>query len=104
MPCRDASSGSRVSLPMEALLLWRTETDPLPLHLVDNGLGALVTLGREFGGLAGQQFELLAHLDRLLYGGLLRAPQIRERAAVMNSLAGLERHQHEQRHHDKDKR
>ena len=39
-----------------ALLLWRVEGHPLPLHLVDNSLGALVALGRELGGLAGQQF------------------------------------------------
>jgi hypothetical protein len=62
----------------------------LLLHLVDDGLGALVTVGRELGGLAGKCFELLAQLDRLLHGRRLRASQLRQGAAVVDRLAGLE--------------
>jgi hypothetical protein len=32
----------------------------LPLHLVDDALGAFIAVGRELSGLAGRRFELLA--------------------------------------------
>src|SRR5215472_17058891 len=86
---------SSVGMWLRGLLLWRVEGDPLTLHLVCHRFCALVAVGRELGGLAGERFELLAELDRLLHGRLLRSPQLRERAAVMDRLAGLERHQHE---------
>jgi C-terminal binding protein len=61
-----------IVLAAGALGLGRAEVDPLPLHLVDDGLGPLVTLARELSGLSGERFELLAKLDRFLHGGFLR--------------------------------
>src|SRR6516225_10803241 len=66
------------------LLLWQVERNPLPLHLLDDAFGALVTVGGELGGLAGERFELLAQLDCLLNVRLLRAPQLRQGAAIMD--------------------
>ena len=60
--------------------------------------------GCQLGGPAGERLELLAQFDRLLHGRLLRAPQIRQGTAIMDGLEGLERHQHKERHRDKNNR
>src|SRR5215469_15608708 len=98
-------SSLRVRNPRASvLLLWRVESDALPLHLVDDGFRALIALGGELSGPASQRLELLAQLDRLLDRGLLQTSHLRQGAAVVNSLAGLEHHKDEQRHNDEDDR
>ena len=54
-----------------ALLFRWGESDPLALHLIDNGFGALVAFGGELGGLAGERFKLVAQLYRFLDSRLL---------------------------------
>src|SRR5260370_20541056 len=86
------------------LLFWRGHRNALALHLVDNRLGALVAVGGELRGLAGETLELLTQLDRLLHGGFLQPLLLGQRVAIVDRIARLEPQQHKKRHGDNDDR
>src|SRR3984893_17711548 len=79
--CTSAATGASA-----ALLLRCAEVHALALHLIDDGLGALVAFRCELSSSAGERLELLAQLDRLLHCRFLRVAQIRQGTPVMDGL------------------
>src|SRR5436190_1792629 len=86
------------------LLFWRGQRNALAPHLIDDGLGALVAVGGELRGLAGEALEFLTQLDRLLHDRFLQPLLFRQSVAVVDRVGRLERHQHEKRRGDNDDR
>src|ERR1700746_2042195 len=86
------------------LLFWDGHRNPLAVHLLAPGLGALVAIGGKLRGLAGETLELLTQLDRLLHGRFLQPLLFGQPVAVVDRIARLERHQQKKGHGENDDR